>query len=276
MSEDLAIPDSTQRRDRTAPDQGPLDRLEARIGDLPTALARAAVYIVENPEKVVRYSLKELSKFTKTGEASIVRLCHIAGFEGFSEFKLALAGQLAIRRTAGVQAAGDEQHPVIAMGHELARSIDHTVDGIDLSEIERVGRRLGKTVRIDVFGSGVSGIIAELFAYRLLRAGLNAHAIRDITLANEVANGLDARAAAIAISESGVTANTVEFLRSARSAGAYTVAVTCHSRSDLARTADAVLLMARLNIPAYGGYINAVPRAVYVAEALSAFASPSR
>lgn len=274
MSEESAIPDSTYRR--TTSDQDPLDHLEARIGELPTALARAAVYIVENPEKVVRYSLKELSKFTKTGEASIVRLCHIAGFEGFSEFKLALAGQLAIRRTAGTRMAADDQHPVITMGYELGRSIEHTVDGIDLAEIERVGQQLSKTVRIDVFGSGVSGIIAELFAYRLLRAGLNAHAIRDITLANEVANGLNVRAAALAISESGVTANTVEFLRSARSAGAYTVAVTCYPRSDLARIADAVLPMARLNIPSYGGYINAVPRAVYIAEALSAFVSPSR
>jgi DNA-binding MurR/RpiR family transcriptional regulator len=253
---------------------GPLAYLEASIPDLPTASARAAVYIVENPEKVVRFSLKDLSRFSRTGEASVVRLCQMAGFTGYSDFKLALARELAIRETADTGAREDE-HYLLAMAAELARSITRTAETVDLAAMEQVAARLRRARRIDIFGSGVSGIIAELFSYRLLRAGLNAHAIRDIVLAHEVANGLGPDAAALAISESGVTANTVEFLRTARAAGAYTVAVTCQPRSALARHADAVLPMAKLNIPAYGGYINAVPRAVYLAEALAALAGPA-
>jgi DNA-binding MurR/RpiR family transcriptional regulator len=107
-----------------------------------------------------------------------------------------------------------------------------------------------------------------------LRAGLNAHAIRDITLAHEVANGLTTSSAAIAISESGVTANTIDFLRVARSTGAFTLAITCNIRSPLAKQADAVLPMAKLKIPAYGGFINTVPRAVYLAEAMAALLTP--
>ncbi|MDQ0468023.1 MurR/RpiR family transcriptional regulator [Labrys wisconsinensis] len=250
---------------------GPLAYLEASIPDLPSASARAAVYIVENPEKVVRFSLKDLSGFSRTGEASIVRLCQMAGFSGFSDFKLALARELALRESAE-GGTREEEHHLHAMGHELARSITRTAEALDLAVVEEVAARLRHAMRIDVFGAGVSGIIAELFSYRLLRAGLNAHAIRDITLAHEVANGLGPQAAALAISESGVTANTVEFLRAARAAGAYTVAVTCQARSPLARHAEALLPMAKLNIPAYGGYINAVPRAVYVAEVLAALA----
>ncbi len=251
---------------------GPLAYLEGIVAGLPTASGRAAVYIIENPEKVVRYSLKDLSRFCRTGEASIVRLCQTAGYAGFSDFKLALARELAIRESTGIPASHEDEHPLLAMGHELARSIIRTAEAVDLIAVERVAARLKQTTRIDVFGSGVSGIIAELFSYRLLRAGLNAHAIRDATLAHEIASGLSQRSAALAISESGLSSNTVEFLRAARSTGAYTVAVTCNPRSPLAKFADAILPMAKLNIPAYGGYVNAVPRAVYLAEVLAALA----
>lgn len=249
---------------------GPLDLLEASIPDLPAAAARAAVYIVENAEKVVRYSLKDLSKFSKAGEASIVRLCQTAGFTGFSDFKLALAADLALKTVHGDPQRAEDGHGLSDIGHELARSIVATAELTDEERLKTIAFRISKCNRIDLFGAGVSGIIAELFSYRLLRAGLNAHALRDITLAHEVANGLSASSAAIAISESGVTTNTVDFLRVARSTGAFTLAITCNTRSPLAKQADAVLPMAKLTIPSYGGVINTVPRAVYVAEALGA------
>ena len=245
----------------------PLAYLEAHLNELPPALARAAIYVVENPEKVVRYALKELSELCQSGEASIVRLCQAAGSEGFSEFKIALASELATRGMGEKPEA--PRHALQALADELGGSITRTAEAIDMSQLKAVTKRLIKAGRIDIFGAGVSGIIAELFSYRLLRAGLNAHAIRDITLAQEVANGLGATSAAIAISDSGITPNTVEFLKSARLAGAYTVAVTCNASSPLAKQAAAVLTMSKLGIPAYGGYINAVPRAVLIAEAIA-------
>ncbi|MBB3769987.1 DNA-binding MurR/RpiR family transcriptional regulator [Angulomicrobium tetraedrale] len=253
---------------------GPLAYLEASMPSLPNVLARTALYIVENPEKVVRFSLKELSRLCRAGEASIIRLCQMSGFNGFSDFKLALAGELAVRDTVGTEAVPKDEHQLLTLAGELSRSVTRTAEGLDLALVQKVADRLRPLHRIDIYGSGVSGIIAELFSYRLLRSRLNAHAFRDVTLAHEVANGLGPHSAAIAISESGVTLNTVDFLRTARAAGAYCVAVTCHPKSALARHADVVLPMAKLNIPAYGGYINAVPRAVYIAEALAALAAP--
>lgn len=249
---------------------GPLDMLEASIPDLPAAAARAAVYIVENAEKVVRYSLKDLSKFSRSGEASIVRLCQTAGFSGFSDFKLALAADLALKTAHSDPQRADDGQGLSDIGRELARSIVATAELTDEERLKTIASRIFRCNRIDLFGAGVSGIIAELFAYRLLRAGLNAHALRDITLAHEVANGLSASSAAIAISESGVTANAVDFLRVARSTGAFTLAITSNTRSPLAKLAEAVLPMAKLTIPSYGGVINTVPKAVYVAEALGA------
>jgi DNA-binding MurR/RpiR family transcriptional regulator len=263
---------------RTAPDLPeaelrPLAFMERNLDSFPPALARAAKYLLENPEKVVQFTLRELSGFSRAGEASIVRLCHIVGAPGFSQLKIAVARELALRNAG--RPRGEGGYDALAeLAADLAASITDTGAAVDARALDAVAQALQGSGRIDLFGSGVSGIIAELFSYRLLRAGVNAHCIRDAVLAHEVANGLGPDSAAIAISESGATTETVAFLEVARKAGAFTVAVTCQERSALATHADALLLMAKLQRPAYGGHITPVPRAVFLAEALASRLAP--
>ncbi|MGK9230365.1 MurR/RpiR family transcriptional regulator [Inquilinus limosus] len=252
----------------------PLAFMERNLDSFPPALARAAKYLLENPEKVVQYTLRELSGFSRAGEASIVRLCHIVGAPGFSQLKIAVARELALRNAAGRTRGEGGQDALAELAADLAASITDTGAALDARALDAVAQALQASTRIDLFGSGVSGIIAELFSYRLLRAGVNAHCIRDAVLAHEVANGLGPDSAAIAISESGATTETVAFLEVARKAGAFTIAVTCQERSALASHADALLLMARLQRPAYGGTISPVPRAVFLAEALAGRLTP--
>lgn len=247
----------------------PLLSLETQLATMPDALARAAVYILENPEKVVGFSLKELSLQCSVGEASIMRLCKIAGSDGFAAFKLALASELAVRRDVGTTAYPKNETQYQALARELSSSVLETMKQLSMTQLCQIASKLSNARRINLFGSGVSGITADLFAYRFLRSGLNATAIRDITHAKEISNILGTDCVAVAISESGTSLNTIDFLRMARLTGSYCLAVTCNERSPLAREADDVILMARLKISSYGGYINGVPRAVLVAETLA-------
>ncbi len=255
------------RNDRTP---GPNIRaeLQAHLDELPDALARIAKYIIENPEKVVYQSLVDLTQYAKSGQASVVRLCQELGFKGFSEFKLALAAELARRPTAD-PSASDGLAAVRELVGGLSASLEDTAALIDLTLVDRIAARLVDSRRIDIYGSGVSGIAGEIVAYRLLRLGLNAQSFRDPNLAHEVANGLTVGCTAIAISESGVTPDTVEFLRCARSSGAHTIAIGCRPRSTLAKFSDDMLRMAYGNPPSTGGATTVVTRVVLVAEILA-------
>ena len=244
-------------------------QLSDAIEQYPGALARAAMYILENPEKAVHQSLTELSEFASVGQASVVRLCQELGFDGFSQFKIALSGDLAEQRAHGARAAFDELDPMSGTAELLSDSIVETRRLIDEAALGRVAARLVGANRIDLFGTGGSGISAKLIEYRLLRLKCFANAMSDYELAHEVSTGLDRSSAAIAVSQSGTTPETVRFLKTARDAGAFTVAVTCHPRSVLTKSADEVLLMARLRQPTYGGPITDVPRTVMVAEAIA-------
>ena len=72
-------------------------RLQSAFDRYPNALVRAAQYILENPEKVIHQSLAELSTYSETGQASIVRLCQELGYDGYTQFKIALSADLALR-----------------------------------------------------------------------------------------------------------------------------------------------------------------------------------
>ncbi len=245
-----------------------LTRLDQAFDLYSGALARAAQYIVENPEKVVFQSLAELSDYSEVGQASIVRLCRKLGYDGFTDFKLALSADLALRDARSPETE-DSPDPLSRIAGLLCASITETLALQEDARLRRVADRLAASVRIDLFGAGVSGIIGELISYRLLRLGYHATAMRDPVLAHEVSSGLGADATAIAVSQSGTTPDTVKFLKHARDAGAFTVALTCHPKSALARVARETLVMARLPEPSYGGPITDVPRAVLVAEALA-------
>src|SRR5262249_38705997 len=158
-------------------------------------------YILENPEKVVRQSVTDVSLYAKSGQASVFRLCREIGFDGFSTFKLALTAELAVRNKTGSSAKPSDSDPFAAAADQITASVIETAQGVDPGALGLLMRQLQQATRIDVFGSAVSGIAAELLAYRLLRLGLNAHALRDATFAHEIAVGLTERSAALAISE---------------------------------------------------------------------------
>ena len=116
----------------------------------------------------------------------------------------------------------------------------------------------------------MSCLTAELFAYRLLRAGVTAIAFRDAYMAHEVAGGLGTGCVAIGISISGLTNDTLQFLKGARAAGASTVAITNRSSSPVGDAAHVALRAAGLEDRPIGGTLIPVVGEIFVIECLMA------
>ncbi|MDQ0562274.1 DNA-binding MurR/RpiR family transcriptional regulator [Rhizobium mesoamericanum] len=259
----VSIGDEKRNRDR----QTILSRLHEEIDQLPNALARIAKYILENPEKVLRQSVAELGEFAGSGEASILRLCRQIGFTGFRDFKLALAAevgrpQLAVVSSSGADPAIDKLQRTLIENLEVAHS------HVDLTSLDRIAEALATARRIDIYGAGMSGFVAEMLAYRLLRVGLTALAFRNSHMAHEVANGLGEGCVAVAFSVSGLTVETVQFLKGARAAGATTVAVTNRTQSPLSKAAHYSLQASGLHDNPFGGTLTPVAGKIFVIECL--------
>ncbi|WP_230362971.1 MurR/RpiR family transcriptional regulator [Ancylobacter sp. Lp-2] len=238
------------------------------IDGMPEALSRIGKYILDNPERVVRSSLAELAVLAQTGDASVVRFCKHLGYAGYRDLKIALTAELASQRTVRLKRVSNVGG-LTPLAGRLSNAINSTAQHLDPDLLIRVAAQLKKSRRIDIFGVGVSGIVAEMAAYRLMRVGLIAQAFQDATLAHEVMTRFDAGCVAIGISELGLTPDTIRFLSGARAAGAFTLAVTSRANSPLTQSADAVLLAAAVDPPPTGGEMAAVPAKIFVLEALA-------
>jgi len=244
-----------------------LVRLQEDFDLLPNALARIAKYILENPEKVLHQSVAELGEFAGSGEASILRLCRQIGFSGFRDFKLALAAEIG---RPGLHSVGPEQPDQVlqALHDSMVQNLAIAHTNAEPETLAKVAVALAASRRIDLYGAGMSGVTAELLAYRLLRVGLTAVAFRSSNMAHEVANGLGPGCVAIGFSISGLSADTVQFLKTARSAGAITVAVTNRSRSPLSETADLNLQASSLHDLPIGAMLTPLVGKIFVIESL--------
>lgn len=241
--------------------------IKAHMPQLPIALMRIAKYVVANPEQVVYQSAAQVASSSKSGQASIIRFCRTVGFEGFQDFKLALAGELATRPLTSMEKDTGRKLSD-QLGDNLIAAIQESRALFKFDDVQTLAMQLLKAKRVDVYGAGFSGILASLLAARLLRLNIHAFAISDPTFGAEVAHGLDKNCVAIAISETGLTQDTVTALRRAQRAGAFTAAITSRPESPLTSNLDLMLLAASVESPLTGGSLTPAFTQLFVIEVL--------
>jgi len=249
-----------------------LTRLRASLEDLSPVLKRVARYVLDHPENAIYHSVTELAEATQSSEGSIIRFCQDLGYSGFQEFKLTLAVELDPRhrgrRPTRVVGDGSAAHLMADIAEQAALTLRDTASLYEAHAFCEVADRLARARRIDVYGVGASGVIAQYFAYKLLRLGKTVQAFVDLHLGSMSASNLDADCVAIGVSSSGSTVDTLKALQAARAAGAYTVAVTNRLKSPLAKHADQNLLASPPESPLTGGDVFAKVGQLLVLEAL--------
>lgn len=241
-------------------------RLQAQFAELPPALARVAKHVINYPLETTGLSIEALSRVTESGQASIVRLVHNLGFKSFRSFKLALAAQCGGGTAAGVPPqTGDA---VERLRQEMAESLDRTGILLDRAALDRVARTIAAARHVNIYGGGVSAMVGEILAAKLLRAGIWAVSYTDANLGLEVIGPVSRDAVAIAISDSGTTMEIVRLLRAARAAGAQTVAITSWPASPLVAHADHLLLTSPIAQPPSPGFVTSLVAQIFVLQAL--------
>ncbi|SIQ82881.1 transcriptional regulator, RpiR family [Paracoccus thiocyanatus] len=217
-----------------------LAAIHNKSATLPAAQARVARIFLERPEEAIRLSVAGLAHAAQSGEASVVRFCRTMGFDNLRDLRVALAADVVYRR-------GDASCAPASHVDQLCTALRGTSDGLEAATLYRVARAMRDAPHIDIFGSGVSGMGADLFAYRFSRIGLLARAFRDDITANEIAASRKRGSVAMILSETGLTLRTGTFLAHSRDAGAITVAVCGQGGAEaLAPLCDEIITTAPL------------------------------
>jgi RpiR family carbohydrate utilization transcriptional regulator len=241
-------------------------RLQSQFAELPPALARVAKHVINYPAETTGLSIEALSQVTESGQASIVRLVHILGFESFRSFKLALAAQCGAPAAMGADLIDVDE--VDRLWREMIASLDGTRSLLDRKILKKAARAISSSRHANIYGAGVSAMVGDILAAKLLRAGVWAISYSDNNIGLEVVGPVSRDAVAIAISDSGTTLETVRMLRAARAAGANTIAITSRPSSPLVAHADLTLRTAPVAQPPSPGFVTTLVAQIFVVQAL--------
>ncbi|KNX38907.1 MurR/RpiR family transcriptional regulator [Luteipulveratus halotolerans] len=231
-----------------------LVRLRSSLPSLQPAEQRVAQVVISDPASSAHLSITGLAEEAATSVATVARFARKAGFNGYPELRIALAGAAAredvLLGVAGRQppAELDEsaslRDVVGSIVHHETRALQETAEHLDLDQLQAAVDAIGSARRVDVFGVGASGAVATDLSAKLQRIGRIAFCWTEIHAAATATALLGKGDVAVGISHSGATVDTVEPLTRARDAGATTVAITNFDGSPLADAADIVLTTA--------------------------------
>ncbi|MEZ3160103.1 MurR/RpiR family transcriptional regulator [Microbacterium sp. BWT-B31] len=227
--------------------------LRQAVPQLSKSEQRIAKAVLADPSVVVDSTITELAERYGTSVGSVARFCHAVGFAGFRDFRVAIAAansrEEAARESfrvadADIDPADSALEVVAKVAYQEARTIEETARTLDLDVLDQAVAAVRDAKRIDVFGAGSSGLIAQDLHQKLHRIGLMCFCFSDphLALASFALSGPDCLA--IGISHTGQTVETHQMLELAAAQGATTLAITNYPRSPIGELADLVLTTA--------------------------------
>ena len=218
-----------------------LDRIRASIPALPPAEQRVAKLLLTDPRSFSTLPVSELAERSHVSKPTVVRFCRSVGYDGLADFKRKLAGSVnegvpfVHRSVDDDDKAGDIvvkviDNAVAAMlryrNAAASQSVERAI--AVLAQAGRDGRR------IEFYGVGNSGIVAQDAQHKFFRLGVSAAAVSDGHVQVMSATMLQPGDAAVLISNSGRSRDLLDVADIARKKGATVVAITA-SGSPLAR-----------------------------------------
>lgn len=157
-----------------------LDELERAEGF--TATERLlAKFILEHADDVVQMSITCLAEQTFSSNASIVRLCHKLGADGYRDFRIKLAADLEKRRVARVRVDADRPFTegggapdvMSSLAALLKQAIDESYASVSPRDVEQAARLMRSARHVYVFASGDSQISAMALENMLIKLGVH-------------------------------------------------------------------------------------------------------
>ncbi len=217
-----------------------LDRIKASLPSLAPAEQRVAQLVLADPRRFAQLPVSELAARAEVSKPTVIRFCRSMGYDGLSDFKLKLVGTVSegvpfIHRSVDV----DDK-----TGDVLVKVIDNTVaaflkyrNDASTHTIEKAADALlaayRKGKRIEFFGVGNSGVVAQDAQHKFFRLGVHTVAHSDGHMQVMSASLLGPGDCVVVISNSGRTRDLMDATDIARKHGATTIVITA-SGSPLA------------------------------------------
>ena len=210
-----------------------LDRIKASLTSLAPAEQRVGRLVLSDPRAFANLPITELALRSLVSKPTIVRFCRSMGYDGLSDFKLKLAGSVSegvpfIHRSVDVD---DKTADVMVkvIDNTVAAFLKYRNDASSVA-IDKATQALLATYnagkRVEFFGAGNSGIVAQDAQHKFFRLGVTSIAYSDGHMQVMSASLLGPGDCVVVISNSGRTRDLMDACDIARKNGATTIVIT--------------------------------------------------
>ena len=210
-----------------------LDRIKASLPSLAPAEQRVGKLVLQDPRAFANLPVTELADRAHVSKPTVVRFCRSVGYDGLSDFKLKLAGSVSegvpfIHRSVD---ADDKTNDVAVkvIDNTVAAFLKYRNDASSFA-LDQAVQVLAEThstgKRIEFYGVGNSGIVAQDAQHKFFRLGMNTIAYSDGHMQVMSASMLGKGDCVVVISNSGRTRDLMDACDIARKRGATTIVIT--------------------------------------------------
>jgi len=221
---------------------GGLVRLREISKTITPSERKVAEFILKHPKRMVGMSVAELANESGGSQAAVIRLCKSAGFKGYQELMLKVAGDLQDEESGtGYQEFTRDSsiwQIIENVSNNNIQSIKDTLKIITPANVEKAVDALVRAQRIYFYGIGASNLIAmdaELKFMRINKTSFS-YADQDMQLISSVM--LNKEDVVVGISYSGETQTIIECMKRAQEQGVTTISITRYGNTTVSQLAD--------------------------------------
>ena len=249
-----------------------LERIHAALPALPPAEQRVAKLVLADARSFASLPITTLAERSKVSKPTVVRFCRSVGYDGLADFKRKLAGTVNEGVPFVHRAVDEDDKP----GDIVVKVIDNAVSALLKYRNDAAGLAFERAIealagacrrgrRIEFYGVGNSGIVAQDAQHKFFRLGVASNAVSDGHVQLMSATMLQPGDCAVVISNSGRSRDLLDATEVARRKGATTILITA-SASPLARSAPGLqqILLAADHPEDYDRYSPMVSRLLHL------------
>lgn len=163
-----------------------LNRLKAMEGFTYQEQA-VANYILNNMERIPKMSSDDLAKASYTSKATVVRLCKKLDTEGYQDMKYQLISEIVesirinqILKEEPITEKSSYSDVIDTLPKLYDKAITDTRLCLDHNIMNRIFNRIKAVSRIDIYGTGISYILAQSAAFKFGTLGMECNAYESV------------------------------------------------------------------------------------------------
>lgn len=231
-----------------APAPRDFDSLRALVGrrlvDLPKRLSQVGKYALEHPDEIAFGTAASIAASAAVQPSTLVRFAHQFGYAGFSDLQTVFRERLRERPSAyaerlralreGRRGAPAELAILDGFLAAASRSIDTLAESIDAARFRRAVAILARAETVYLVARRRAYPLTSYMAYGFGKLGVRTHLVNSPTATDsEIAGMASSADAAIAVSFTTYSADTVALARAMAGEGVPVIAITDSSFSPL-------------------------------------------